>query len=721
MQKPLNTPSFALYLFWQRILLLNRKAGLLAGLTLLLLAGWINPAMAGPGSFRQDYVNLTVNGGNRNSYITIRYDDFFSEPFNSKSYLGSFDRNQKILLGGLANTINDEGYDVSSVQLLYRVYEINTTAEDLMVLPYATLVLAAAPADGSVNPSNSKDWSNNTTNPNLLSATNGPGRYVLELLFKGEVASSTDGSNKFSIFDANGNDATNYKTTFDVSANSTPPVSWTGKTNADWFEKTNWLPNSVPNEFTDVTIPLIKGGNVPSIDNNTSGSTTAKVRTLRLAGNSRSPGVTILKLVSGVLQVYGDFQDANGGFKQTVGSVFTLAGVTQTFDGEEFTDIRIQGGGTKTLTRRMGVSKSLGFFESGGILVTRPENSTFFNVDLGIGSRIEGENESSYVLGVLRSPDRTIQQNQLNDFGNIGVELLATDGLPGSVIVIRRTGFVYEGVGTSTSIARTFNFTPEYPKGLNFTLTFHYRDAELGGIKEENLLLFSSEDGTIPFINLNKTTADPAFNTLTRTYINESLSGSFTLGDRLNPLPVTVTSFTAVAQGADAVLDWATATEKNSQGFEVQVSTDARTYRKLGFVTSTANSSTPRSYQYRDATAGKTGTRYYRLRQLDLDGKEAFIGPKAVAFGAPTVASVQGYPNPFGAEINLELQAIAGGPATVSLLDGLGRQVRSWQPTLAAGASRLSLPGLQSLARGLYVVQVRYSDGQTQRLKLVKE
>ena len=38
-----------------------------------------------------------------------------------------------------------------------------------------------------------------------------------------------------------------------------------------------------------------------------------------------------------------------------------------------------------------------------------------------------------------------------------------------------------------------------------------------------------------------------------------------------------------------------------------------------------------------------------------------------------------------------------------------------------AGASSVRLDDLQNLPHGLYVVQVRYSDGQTQRLKLIKE
>ena len=93
-----------------------------------------------------------------------------------------------------------------------------------------------------------------------------------------------------------------------------------------------------------------------------------------------------------------------------------------------------------------------------------------------------------------------------------------------------------------------------------------------------------------------------------------------------------------------------------------------------------------------------------------------------VTFGGNSaVASVQGHPNPFTSEVNLTLETAAPGRATVRLLDGLGREVRAWQPTLALGSSSLQLPGLDGLPRGIYVVQVQYTGGKTERLKLVKE
>lgn len=679
----------------------NGSAGLLLALMLLLLSGFSRPANAASGFYKNFVI---ING-------TYYYTNACTGPncppnFQSLRNIGTFDRGLGLLvLGAEANTFNDNGDDVQSVQLFYRVYLDNSIPG-----PFVPLGLAFVAAGGDGSPNN-KRWANTTTSPNLLTGTSGPGRYVLELYFQGTVAPGSGGAN-VNIFDLN-NNGNNYLTTFDVTGSV--PVQWTGSASDDWFTPANWAPNTVPTPTTDATIPYISGGAAPTIRGGL-----AQVRTLRISGNNGMLGARNF-LQGGELQVFGDFQDPHGGFGQT-GGLFTLAGVTQTFDGAVFSDVRIQGGGTKTLTNRMEVTNTLTFAGLGGTIITRLDNSLIFNVDLGTNAQVIGEDETSHVMGILRAPNRLVTQFQAHNFGNIGVELTALNGSPGNTLATRLTGFVYNGAGTSVSIKRSFAFTPANPNDLNFTLAFRYFTGELNGIQEGNLALFRSLTGGIPFVPLYSTSLDPNNNVLTRANIAGTLAATFTLGDNTNPLPVSLTHFTAVAQGPDALLTWATAQEKDSRGFEVQTSADGQAFRKLAFVASeTPNSSARRLYQYRDLEEGKQGVRYYRLRQLDLNGQEVFYGPKAVAFSTFAAASAQAYPNPFTAEITLKLQSPTAGPATVQVLDAVGRQVRTWQPMLAPGPASLRLAELQSLRQGLYLVQVRYHNGQTRHLQLVKE
>ncbi|MBC8082107.1 MAG: T9SS type A sorting domain-containing protein, partial [Hymenobacter sp.] len=163
------------------------------------------------------------------------------------------------------------------------------------------------------------------------------------------------------------------------------------------------------------------------------------------------------------------------------------------------------------------------------------------------------------------------------------------------------------------------------------------------------------------------------------------------------------------------------ATEQNSVGYEVQVSADGRTFRVLGFVRSeTADASTPRTYQFRDTEPGKAGLHYYRLRQLDTDGKASFYGPRTVDFGRQPPA-VQVYPNPFGQQLTLRLtNPGTAQPAHIRLFDAAGQAVLSrWVP-LPAGATRLVVPLDDQLPAGLYLLALSYNK-HTEYVRLMRE
>ncbi|MBC8085228.1 MAG: T9SS type A sorting domain-containing protein [Hymenobacter sp.] len=189
------------------------------------------------------------------------------------------------------------------------------------------------------------------------------------------------------------------------------------------------------------------------------------------------------------------------------------------------------------------------------------------------------------------------------------------------------------------------------------------------------------------------------------------------------PLPVTLTRFEASRQEANVRLSWETASEEDSRGYEVQVSTDSRTFRVLSFVPSQSEGSTSRrTYGYLDTEPGKTGLRYYRLRQLDLDGQETFYGPRVVNLGkAGFLAVLTAAPNPFTGELTLTLPPqVAPRTGTIVLTDILGRTALRQPLTLAAGVSQTRLPELDKLPKGLYYLRWRL-DGEGQSVKPLKE
>jgi hypothetical protein len=261
-------------------------------------------------------------------------------------------------------------------------------------------------------------------------------------------------------------------------------------------------------------------------------------------------------------------------------------------------------------------------------------------------------------------------------------------------------------------------------------LTFRYLDSELtnlgpqgnGSVNENDLFLYVSTSGGNQFGQLGRDGLDVATNVLTKN--NVTVFATFTLGDRTAPLPVTLVGFDAKRVGADAVITWETASELNNRGYEVQVSTDGREFRTVGTVAVTSpNSVMLRNYRYVDTEANKAGTRYYRLRQIDLDGKTTDFAPKALLFDGKigTEPKLAAFPSPFSNELSLDVYTAAAGEAKVAMMDLTGRIIREQKATLTTGTNQVKLEGIQSLKAGIYVVRMVLPTGIVQSTKVVKQ
>ena len=106
------------------------------------------------------------------------------------------------------------------------------------------------------------------------------------------------------------------------------------------------------------------------------------------------------------------------------------------------------------------------------------------------------------------------------------------------------------------------------------------------------------------------------------------------------PLPITLLNFTVTKQGDNAQLNWATSSEENNKGFEIQRSTDQSTWTVLNFIAGAGNSQTEKDYQYLDQNL-PAGTYYYRLRQVDYDGNSSFSKIVPVTFDGGHGAGVK--------------------------------------------------------------------------------
>jgi hypothetical protein len=114
----------------------------------------------------------------------------------------------------------------------------------------------------------------------------------------------------------------------------------------------------------------------------------------------------------------------------------------------------------------------------------------------------------------------------------------------------------------------------------------------------------------------------------------------------VNVIPVELTNFTAKVVDRDVELKWATATETNNLGFEVERGIGIEAFSKIGFVPGYGTTSETRNYVYVDKKI--SGTVRYRLKQTDYDGSFEYSNIVEVN-SLPDLSFTldQNYPNPF--------------------------------------------------------------------------
>ncbi len=193
--------------------------------------------------------------------------------------------------------------------------------------------------------------------------------------------------------------------------------------------------------------------------------------------------------------------------------------------------------------------------------------------------------------------------------------------------------------------------------------------------------------------------------------------------DIATPLPVKLTSLRAVKQNTNAVLNWITASERNASQFIVERSMDRNRFEVAGSVRATGNSSVSNNYQFTDVNIGRIAmgkTVYYRLRIVDADGKFEYSPMVAVSFEDRTRPALNVYPNPFTANLSINVTADVDAKATITIVDLYGKTVAEMIREVVKGDNLILVDTLQNLAPGVYFVKVNAGNNEIVT-KLIKE
>lgn len=191
---------------------------------------------------------------------------------------------------------------------------------------------------------------------------------------------------------------------------------------------------------------------------------------------------------------------------------------------------------------------------------------------------------------------------------------------------------------------------------------------------------------------------------------NKSSFGIFSGTNSLsNPLPVKLLSLQAVAKNNDVLVSWITASEVNNKGFEVESSTDAVNFKFVGFVKGAGNSQSAKNYNLTDVNAINNNAGnviYYRLKQLDVNGKYSYSNIVAVNKNVTAHDVVSVYPNPFNSTYQLVFTTIADEDALIETVDIQGKVLHSKNVALTNGINKVMMNESADLKAGVYFVRV---------------
>jgi Secretion system C-terminal sorting domain len=167
-------------------------------------------------------------------------------------------------------------------------------------------------------------------------------------------------------------------------------------------------------------------------------------------------------------------------------------------------------------------------------------------------------------------------------------------------------------------------------------------------------------------------------------------------------LPVELLDFTAVNKTDKNLLNWQTVTERHNSHFVIQKSKDGQGFVDIGTVKG-GTTNTPQYYAFSDESPFN-GINYYRLKQVDNDGKEDFSKVVSVTVLVDGKKGLRVYPNPTHHVLTVEHTPSV---QTLEIVNTLGQVLKVIKPLIDARKTEV---GTAELANGIYFLRINQNE-----------
>jgi hypothetical protein len=169
-------------------------------------------------------------------------------------------------------------------------------------------------------------------------------------------------------------------------------------------------------------------------------------------------------------------------------------------------------------------------------------------------------------------------------------------------------------------------------------------------------------------------------------------------------LPIELLYFTGHAEPAANILEWATATEKNSAWQIVERSPDgADDWSETGRIAGAGNSTDPISYKITDENPLPLG--YYRLLSQDFDGSVEYSGIVSIQRQSADLSILNVFPVPADKEVSLVVNVPTSGDVVLSVHNALGHLVYLQKFTLGKGRNEVKVD-FERMPAGNYSITI---------------
>lgn len=187
-------------------------------------------------------------------------------------------------------------------------------------------------------------------------------------------------------------------------------------------------------------------------------------------------------------------------------------------------------------------------------------------------------------------------------------------------------------------VNREWNIT-DNTGGANVDLTFQWNASDEDPSFNRSIAYVGHHNG-VEWRPVSSIGPASGSNPYTKTATGVTSFSPFGVGSS-GALPVHLFYFAAEKENDHVKLEWKTENEINFSRFEVEKSNDGRSYSKIKTLPALNN---PGTCNYNALDESATGTIYYRLRMIDVDG--SFTYSKVVRINAGKKYTVVVYPNP---------------------------------------------------------------------------